>query len=264
MNNSTKAVRLVVAGAAGRMGTRIIDLASKDSRFQVVAGVEAPGSRAVGHFIPNTRVPIVGDLKEVLHNADVVIDFTSPEAALQTALWTARAKKGFVLGTTGLNSAAQTKLKNLSKTVPIVFSPNMSVGVNLLFQLVEMAAGKLAHYDIEIVEAHHNQKKDAPSGTAMKLADIAAEASHRSRKDFVFGREGLVGARKKKEIGVLAVRGGDIVGDHTVYLTGQGERLELIHRAHSRDALALGALTAAAWVFGRRPGFYNMQDVLKG
>ena len=139
----------------------------------------------------------------------------------------------------------------------------MSVGVNMLFRLVQQAAETLADYDIEIVEAHHNQKKDAPSGTAMRLVEIATEASGRKMKDVVYGRRGMVGARKKKEIGVMTLRAGDIVGDHTVLIGTGGERLELTHRAHSRDAFASGAVEAAAWASKKRPGFYDMFDVLK-
>lgn len=254
-------IRLTMAGAAGRMGQRILTLAATDARFQVVAGVERTGSPAVGTFVGG-RAPIVADIGEVLPKTDVVIDFTHAEAVLRNAERVAKAKKALVVGTTGLSPAAVKKLQRLGRRIPLVFSPNMSVGVNLLFRLVQRAASVLPDADIEIVEFHHNQKKDAPSGTAMKLADVAAAASRRSRKNFVYGREGQVGERTPKEIGVLAGRAGDIVGDHTVYFAHAGERIELVHRAHSRDAFASGALTAAAWVARRRPGFYSMFDVL--
>jgi 4-hydroxy-tetrahydrodipicolinate reductase len=197
-----------------------------------------------------------------LTKTEVVIDFTAPEAVLKTASIVAKGRRGLVVGTTGLKTQGVAQLKALSRKIPIVFSPNMSVGMNVLFRLVEQAVKAMAGSDIEIIEAHHNLKKDAPSGSAMRLADIAAASSRRSPKDFVYGREGLVGARTKKEIGILAVRAGDIVGDHTVLISHAGERLELTHRAHSRDALAAGALEAARWVAGKRPGFYSMFDVL--
>ena len=245
-NQNSKRVKLAVCGALGRMGSRIAALAENDARFEVVAKVDRSDN-----------------LSEVLPLVQVVIDFTAPESTAGIAERTAQAKKALVVGTTGLSSGGVQKLRSLSRRIPLVFSPNMSVGVNTLFKLVEAAAKTLAHYDIEIVEAHHNLKKDAPSGTAMKLADIAAEFSGRLAKDFVYGRRGIVGPRTKKEIGISAVRGGDIVGDHTVFLAGPGERLELTHRAHSRDAFAAGALQAAAWVVHQKPGFYSMRDVLK-
>lgn len=242
---SAKIIRLSICGASGRMGTRILALARNDVRFDVVAGLDR-----------------YDDLSDVLPQTDAVIDFTTPEATLGIAQKVAKAKRALVIGTTGVSGATLAKLKILARRSPIVMSPNMSVGMNVLFDLVAKAARALPGYDIEVVEAHHNLKKDAPSGSALKLANIAAAASDRRAGDFVFGRRGAVGARTKKEIGVLAIRSGDIVGDHTVYIGGPGERLELTHRAQSRDAFASGALTAAAWAAGRKPGFYSMKDVL--
>ncbi len=240
-----KKIGLVVCGAQGRMGARILALASADARFELIAGLDRSD-----------------DMGMALTKADAVIDFTAPESTLSIAQATAKAKKALVIGTTGVSDKTQSKLRQLSRRVPIVFSPNMSVGMNVLFQLVADAAKALAHYDIEVVEAHHNLKKDAPSGSGLKLAQVAADASARRAQDFVYGRHGQVGARKKKEIGVTAVRAGDIVGDHTVLIAGPGERLELTHRAHSRDAFAAGSLTAAAWAVRQKPGFYSMKDVL--
>lgn len=256
-----QSIKLTVCGSAGRMGTRIAALAAKDARFQLIAGVERHAARYAA-FLPGTGAPIVSDIREVLPKTDVVIDFTSPENLLKTAQAAARAKAALVIGTTGVTPAMRKKLQPLARRIPIVLSPNMSVGVNVLLQLVAKAAQALAHYDIEVVEAHHNLKKDSPSGTALRLAEVAAGASRRSSNDFVYGRKGLVGARKPKEIGISAVRAGDIVGDHTVYFGGGGERLELTHRAHSRDAFASGALQAAAWAVRQRPGLYSMADVL--
>ncbi len=254
-------VKLTVCGSFGRMGQRITALALKDARFQLISGVER---RVEGRsrFLPGTSVPVVFDIAEVLPKSDAVIDFTSPENVVRNAAAVAKAKRALVIGTTGVKPVAMAQIKKIAQKIPIVISPNMSVGVNVLFQLVKQAAAALAHYDIEIVEAHHNQKKDSPSGTALRLAEVAAEASGRSENDFVYGREGLVGARKSKEIGISAVRAGDIVGDHTVLIGGPGERLELTHRAHSRDAFASGALEAAAWAVRQRAGLYSMTDVL--
>ena len=260
--NKVKAVNISVVGASGRMGGRVLAMASQDPRFFVVAGVEAPKHESIGHFTADGKAPIVGNIEEVLYKTDVAIDFTSPQSTLETARQVAQKGRALVVGTTGLKPAEVKKLKDYARRIAIVFSPNMSVGMNLLFELVKRAAATLPQYDIEIVEAHHNKKKDAPSGTAMKLAEIAAEASNRSSSDFVFGRKGLVGPRTKKEIGIMSLRAGDIVGDHTVLISNIGERLELTHRAHSRDALALGALDAAYWVARRRPGLYSMADVL--
>lgn len=256
---STK-TRIAVCGALGRMGTRILALAAADARFEIVAGVEKVGAGAKVAGDNTTR--LVTDISGIIKDVDAVIDFTAAESTVATAKKVADAGKALIIGTTGVSPSDQKELQFLSKKIPLVFSPNMSVGVNLLFKLLAEAAQTLAHYDVEIVELHHNLKKDSPSGTAMKLAQVAAAASKRSEKDFVYGREGQVGARTTKEIGVLAVRAGDIVGDHTVYLAGPGERLELTHRAHSRDAFAAGSLTAALWAVKQKPGFYSMKDVL--
>ncbi|MCG3204997.1 MAG: 4-hydroxy-tetrahydrodipicolinate reductase [Elusimicrobia bacterium] len=227
------------------MGTRILALAHQDPRFGEIVGVDRDD-----------------DLNAGLEGSDVVIDFSDPHSTFSIAKTVAQSKRALVIGTTGLSLKTLSQVKTLSKKIPIVFSPNMSVGMNVLFDLVAKAARILAAYDIEVVEAHHHLKKDAPSGSAMKLAEVAAQASYRNVRDFVYGRQGLVGERTKKEIGISAVRAGDIVGDHTVLLAGPGERLELTHRAHSRDAFASGALEAAAWGVGRKPGLYAMKDVL--
>lgn len=258
---SDNKIKLAVCGALGRMGTRILTLAGEEtSLFRPLYGVDRVGAAA--KVSGDGHTPLVSDIGNALGSVDVVIDFSSPESALLHAKACAAARKPIVIGTTGVSAADQAALKILSKDIPIVFSPNMSVGMNVLFKLVADAAAVLKSYDIEIVEFHHNQKKDSPSGSAMRLAQVAATASERSEKDFVYGREGQVGARTKKEIGVLAGRAGDIVGDHTVYIAGPGERLELTHRAHSRDAFAAGSLTAAAWAVKQQPGYYSMRDVL--
>ncbi len=242
---TAKKINLAVCGAAGRMGTRILALAHNDLRFNEIIGVDK-----------------ADNLVNVLVDADVVIDFTSPEATLGIAQKVSSAKRALVVGTTGLTDGTLSKLRGFSKRIPLVFSPNMSIGMNILFDLVRQAAQSLKGFDIEVIEAHHNLKKDAPSGTAMRLANVAAEGSSRRPQDFVYGRKGMIGPRTKKEIGISTVRAGDIVGDHTVMLAGAGERVELTHRAHSRDAFAAGAIAAAAWAVGQKPGFYSMKDVL--
>ena len=250
--------RIVVCGAMGRMGASIIRLAQNSEHFSVVAGVERKEECR-----ENTGCVVVDDLARVVKNADVVIDFTAPIATLGHIPIVVAAGKAMVIGTTGFTPEQLQEIRSAAGKIPVVFSPNMSVGLNLLFRLVKEAARALSDYDIEIVELHHNRKKDAPSGTAAKLADIMATELGRKMSDVgVYGRQGDVGARTKEEIGVMAVRAGDIVGDHTVYFAGQGERVELTHRAHSRDTLASGALKAARWLTGRQPGLYEMLDVL--
>lgn len=262
-------IRLAMAGATGKMGRTILGLAAKDPQFKITVGLESPGHAAVGKDLGEVLGigPLgvkVTDSPAALKDADVLIDFTHPsttEAYLKAVL---DAKIGYVLGTTGLSASIIDKLQQASKGVAIVQSPNMSVGVNLLLNLVQITAKTLDEsYDIEISETHHRMKKDSPSGTAMKLLEVAAAARNRDlKKDVVTGREGETGARPRGEIGVLAMRGGDVVGDHTVFFYGDGERIELTHRASSREAFAQGALKAAKFIAARKNGFYNMQQVL--
>jgi len=168
-----------------------------------------------------------------------------------------------VIGSTGFTKEELEEIKKLAQMIPLVLSPNMSIGVNILFKLVEMAAQTLGdEYDVEIIEAHHHHKKDAPSGTAMKLAEIITEKLNRNMDVCVYQRRGFIGERSRKEIGIQVIRGGDIVGDHIIMFCGEGERIELIHRAHSRDNFAKGAIRAAKWVVNQKKGLYNMQDVL--
>ncbi len=263
-------VRIAVAGAAGRMGGRIIHAIASQAEAELAAAFEAPGHPMVGRSIAEAaglagvQGQVGDDAAQALASADVLIDFTAPEATLAHAEAAARAGKALVIGTTGLDQAQQEALASHAKQVPLVYAPNMSVGMNLMFKLVGMMAEVLGpDYALELVEAHHDQKKDAPSGTAVKLLDELAKArGWDPEAACTHGRKGLVGARPKDEIGVSVIRGGDIVGDHTVYFIGQGERLELTHRAHSRDTFARGAVRAALWVAAREPGLYDMQDVL--
>lgn len=263
-------IRLAVAGAAGKMGKTILALAARDSEFKIVGGLEHAKCPDLGKSLGQVlgleglKVPVTSDIQAVLKHSDVLIDFTHPSATASHLAAAVNAKTAYILGTTGLSEAQMASLLKASKQVAIVQSPNMSIGVNLLFKIAEITGKALDEdYDIEIVEAHHRMKKDAPSGTAMKLLEILAEARKRNlKKDVTYGRTGETGARPKGQIGVLAVRGGDVVGDHTVSFLGSGERIELIHRASSREAFAQGALKAAKFVARRKNGLFTMQHVL--
>jgi 4-hydroxy-tetrahydrodipicolinate reductase len=255
-------MNLVIYGAAGKMGQSIINLAKKDDNFKIVTALEHEGNRAI-----NTGEPIIYSIKDLdrfLIEADVIIDFTNPESSLSNLLYADRYSVPIVIGTTGFNIEQKQKIKAISERIPVLLSPNMSIGVNILFKLVKEVAEKMIDFDVEILELHHNKKKDAPSGTASKLAEIVASARGKNIEDVaVYERHGITSSRTKEEIGVFSIRAGDIVGDHTVYFAGQGERIELTHRASSRDTFAAGALKAAKWIGKQKPGLYDMTDVLK-
>lgn len=261
-------LQAVVVGAAGRMGGRIIHMIQEVPSLKVLRAIERPDHPSIGKDVGEVvglgrlGIPLEGELEG--EGGDVIINFTNPQASL-TSLEFAKSKgSAIVIGTTGLSSGQMERLRELSRDVRCVYSPNMSVGVNLMFRIVQEVARVLgAEYDIEILEAHHRLKKDSPSGTALRLGELIAQATGR---DFgrvgVYGRKGMVGERTKEEIGMQVVRAGDIVGEHTVLFGGPGERLEIIHRAHSRDNFARGALRAALWVVSQPNGLYDMQDVL--
>jgi 4-hydroxy-tetrahydrodipicolinate reductase len=263
-------VELVVAGAAGRMGGRIIALAREGGEFRVAGAFERPGHPALGRDAGDVAggghlgVPIVGDPGPLLTAGRVLVEFTAPGPTLEHLGLAAARGAGAVVGTTGLQAAEVEEVRRLAARVPIMLSPNMSVGVNLAFRILATMARALGDdYDVEITEIHHRMKKDAPSGTAAKMAEVIAEALGRRIEDAgIYGRHGLVGERTTKEIGVHALRGGDVVGEHTVVFSTAGERLELTHRAHSRDTFAHGALRAARFVATAPPGLYSMLDVL--
>jgi 4-hydroxy-tetrahydrodipicolinate reductase len=263
-------IRAIVAGAGGRMGQRIIVALDGQQGIVLSGACERTGHPALGCDAGVTAgiraedVLIEERMERVLPSGDVLIDFTAPEASLRHVELAVQLGKALVLGTTGLDAAQVATLEKAARKIPIVYAPNMSVGVNLLFKVLADVATVLGDaYDVEIVEAHHRFKKDAPSGTAKKMAQVIAEALRRDLdKVAVPGRSGMVGERTTEEIGIFAVRGGDIVGDHTVTFAGLGERVEIIHRAHSRDTFARGAVRAAKWVVGRVPGLYDMMDVL--
>ncbi|MFH0824456.1 MAG: 4-hydroxy-tetrahydrodipicolinate reductase [Pseudomonadota bacterium] len=263
-------MKIAVSGAAGRMGKRILALGRQHPEVEITGALEMPGHPAIGTDagesagIGRLGVAITDDRAAVIAGCDVFVDFSSPDASLANAVEAAARGKALVVGTTGFSEAGKKAFLDAAGTTRTVFAPNMSRGVNLLFSLTEQVAAVLgSDYDVEILEAHHRLKKDAPSGTAKRLAEGIAKALNRDLGSVgVYGREGMVGERKPEEIAVLAVRGGDIVGEHTVMFVTNGERIELTHRAHSRDALAGGAIQAALWVASRPVGVYDMQDVL--
>ena len=263
-------VKAAVTGAAGRMGKRIISIIESTEGIELAGAVEHAGHPMVGKDAGETagagtaRVKIVSDMEEAMRKADVLIDFTFPDVTMENLKVVSRLNKAVVIGSTGFSAEAMEELKKLVAHIPCVLAPNMSVGVNLMLKLVNEAARVLGNnFDIELVETHHRMKKDAPSGTAMKLAEVAAEGVGRNLSEVgVFERVGMTGARSREEIGVQTLRGGDVVGDHTVFFFGDGERLEITHRATSRDTFAAGAVRGALWVAGRKPGLYDMQDVL--
>ncbi|OQA55794.1 MAG: 4-hydroxy-tetrahydrodipicolinate reductase [Candidatus Omnitrophica bacterium ADurb.Bin277] len=263
-------IRLAVAGAAGRMGKMILQLALKDKSFKITGGTEQRGHTSLGTDIGSLigsgllNVQIRQDPVAVLKTADVFVDFSHFSALPENLAACFETKTAYVIGTTAIPAGTLKKIKQASKKIPIVQSPNMSVGVNLLFRLAALAGSVLDEsYDLEITEVHHRMKKDAPSGTALKLLEILAEARGRSAKrDVVYGREGNTGVREKGKIGVFALRGGDVIGEHTVSFLGDGERFELVHKASSREAFAKGALLAAKFLAKKKAGLYHMGHVL--
>ena len=235
-------IKLGIAGVCGKMGRRIFELACKDKDFEITLALEKKSTPLIGKELGKLKISSSPD---GLFLVDVFVDFTTPEATQGNLDYVARYKKALVLGTTGLNDTQLKTLEGVSHAVPVVFSPNMSVGVNVLFAILPEIAKRLGpDYSIEIVEAHHKTKKDAPSGTAKKFGQVLANTAG-------------------KEIPIHAIRLGDIVGDHTIIFCGNSERIEIKHQAHSRDLFAVGALKAAKWVFGKPAGLYSMQDVLK-
>lgn len=258
-------VRITVLGAGGRMGQEIIELGRRDPDIAVVGAVELAGHPCVGTS-PNPDLPeliVVDDLAKALEGTDVLIDFTRPEATLGALEAAASAGVAAVVGTTGLSREQREALPDFAERVPVVFSPNMSVGVNVMLWLLRIATEALGpDYDIEMFEMHHRHKVDAPSGTALRLAEVITDVRGQEMEDTLrYGRQG-VARRGDDEIGVQVLRGGDVAGEHTVYYLGDGERLEITHRASSRLVFARGALRAAQWIAGKRPGLYGMGEVL--
>ncbi len=263
-------IQVVVTGVAGRMGREIVRLVRGADGLSLSGGVEQPGP-AVGQDVGLVAglgaaigLPVQGGLAAALPGADVVIDFTRADASAAHAALCAEHGVAMVIGSTGFTAEARAQVDAAARRIPLVISPNMSVGVNVLFELVRQAALTLgAGYDVEIVELHHKHKRDAPSGTAVRLGEVAAEALGRKPAEALcFARQGITGERPPWQIGVQALRGGDMVGEHTVMFCGEGERIELVHRATSRSQLAAGAVRAATWIVGKPAGRYDMADVL--
>lgn len=263
-------VKVVVTGAAGRMGTQIVRLVRASKELALHGAVERAGSPAIGQDaavlanLPAAGLAVVDALEKALPGADVVIDFTSHEASAAHAEACAAKGVALVIGSTGFTPEAKARVAAAAKKIPVVLSPNMSVGVNVVFELVRQAASVLGEdYDVEVVEIHHKHKRDAPSGTAVKLGEVAALALGRAPADaLAYTRHGILGERPPWQIGVQTLRGGDVVGEHTVYFCGEGERVEITHRATSREQFARGAVRAAAWLAGKPAGSYDMADVL--
>ncbi|MBT3376330.1 MAG: 4-hydroxy-tetrahydrodipicolinate reductase [Lentisphaerae bacterium] len=263
--------RILILGAAGRMGRMLIAHVLRAPDMDLAGATEAPGNPALGQDAgvlagqDACGVAVTDDAAALLDGADAVIDFTAPSCTMALAPVAAARGCALVIGTTGLTQDDKNGLASLAEDgARIVFAPNMSIGVNLLFYLCGKVTPILGDdYDIEVVEMHHNQKKDAPSGTAARLGEILADAAGLDyEEDTCHGREGMVGARPKKQIGMHAVRGGDVVGDHTVIFATQGERVELTHKAGSRETFTKGALRAVRFLAQSTPGLYDMQDVL--
>jgi len=263
-------IKVVVTGAAGRMGTQIVRLVRATEGMALSGAVERAGAPGVGQDAGALAgsgpagVLVADDLAKALSAADVVIDFTSHEASANHAEVCAAKGVPLVIGSTGWTAEAKGRVAAAAKRIPIVLAPNMSVGVTVLFDLVRQAAKVLGDaYDVEIVEIHHKKKRDAPSGTAVRLGEVAAEALGRDPKDtLAYARHGILGERPPWQIGVQTLRGGDVVGEHTVYFCGEGERLELTHRATSREQFARGAIRAAPWIVGKPARQYDLADVL--
>ena len=263
-------IRAAVAGIAGRMGSRVAQVLRESEGMELSGGFEFSGHPLVGKDLAEavggspTGVKIAGRIEEVLDSADVIIDFTNAASSLENLKAASARGLPMVIGSTGFTPEQLDQAKVIASSVSAVISPNMSVGVNILFKLVAEAARLLGDdCDIEIVEAHHRFKKDAPSGTALKLARIVASALGRDLDEVgVYARHGMIGERTGPEIGIQTIRGGDIVGEHTVMFASLGERMELTHKAHNRDNFARGAVRAARWVVDKPHGVYDMSDVL--
>ncbi len=257
-------------GAAGRMGKTLIEAVQQSPGAGLTAAIDRPDSTLVGAdagelaALGRIGVPLSGDLAKVVDEFDVLIDFTHPSVTLKNLEVCRQAGKAMVIGTTGFTAGDKALLAEAAKQIPIVFAANFSVGVNLCLKLLDTAARVLGdEVDVEIIEAHHRHKVDAPSGTALRMGEVVAEALGRDlSKVAVYGREGQTGARERETIGFATVRAGDVVGDHTVLFAADGERVEITHKASSRMTFARGAVRAALWLDGQGAGLYDMQDVL--
>jgi 4-hydroxy-tetrahydrodipicolinate reductase len=259
---------IAIAGAAGRMGRTLIAACDKTDGLTLSLAFERPGSPNLGDDAGELggigRLGVGVSSGPDKGDYDVLIDFTRPDVTLDNLTHCVANKKCIVIGTTGFDDAGKQKISNAAREIPVVFAPNMSIGVNVCLGLLEMAAKIIGEEsDIEVIEAHHRHKVDAPSGTALRMGEVVATALGRDLKDCaIYGREGITGERDRKTIGFSTIRAGDIVGDHTVMFASEGERVEITHKASSRMTFAMGAMRAARWLAGRDAGLYDMQDVL--
>ncbi|MDR0985190.1 MAG: 4-hydroxy-tetrahydrodipicolinate reductase [Endomicrobium sp.] len=247
-------MKVTICGAMGKMGRAIMEASEVDKDIEIFGALDNKSKN-------NNCISSIKYLEKFLVKTNVLIDFTNPESSVANVEMTKKYSVPTVIGTTGFTSEQKQYIINASKDIPIVISPNMSSGINVLLKIVEYVAKKLPDYDKEIVELHHNKKKDSPSGTAIKLAEMISKDQDLNNIA-IYGRHSTNLERRKNEIGIFSVRAGDIIGDHTVYFVGTGERLELTHRAQSRQAFAMGAIKAAKWIINKNPGLYSMIDVL--
>ncbi len=266
MDGKTK---IAVAGCSGKMGRAVLKVAFNTPDIEVVGAFECVGHQDIGKDVGalvgvgEKKIKVTDRCLSSIQTADCLIDFTSPSSTAQNVQDAVSLRIAMVIGTTGLQEHQMQEIISASSKIPIVLSPNMSVGVNLLFKITGDVAKKLLKYDVEIIEVHHNMKKDAPSGTALRIAENIAKARQQKlEKDVIYGRKGAMGERPEMQIGIHSVRAGDVIGEHTVIFAGPGERLEFIHKAHSRDTFAAGAIYAAKFIITQKPGIYEMSDVL--
>lgn len=263
-------IGVVVNGACGRMGRLITQGVTQQDDMELVGAIEYSEHPEIGNDVGlvagvgELGIPITGDLKDVISNADVVIEFSTPEVTLQHLKQVVAADKAMIIATTGFSPDELTEIQELSSKIRCVMAPNMSLGVNVMIRALELIAKSLGDdYNVEIIEAHHNHKADSPSGTALRLAETVAEALGRDLDEVgVYGRHGIIGPRPEKQIGIHAIRGGDIAGDHTVMFATEGEQLSVVHRAHSPESFAKGAIRAARWVLNASRGLHDVSEVL--
>ena len=263
-------IRIIIDGACGRMGKMITQGVSEQEDMQIVGAIEFSEHPQLGQDVGEVAgigaigVPVTSDLPAILDGGDVVIEFTSPSATIEHLQNVVDAGKRMVIATTGYDEEELAQVHTLAPQIPCVMASNMSVGINVMLQAIQLVAKVLGDdYDVEVIEAHHNQKVDSPSGTALTMAEVLAETLDRDLGEVgVYGRHGIVGVRPKKEIGVHAIRGGDLAGDHTVLFVGTGDRLEITHRGQNREPLARGAIRAARWVMNAPNGLHDISEVL--
>lgn len=263
-------IRIMMVGACGKMGRKIINFINDDNDTILSGAIESASSPFIGQdagIIAGCNglgVKVTSDIVEAAKLSDVIIDFTGAEPTYHNLPAYLAAEKPVLIGSTGFNSKQLEDIKKIAEKAPLIIAANTSLGVNLTLKVLEMISKTIGNsYDIEIIEAHHRLKKDAPSGTAMKMAEVIVNATGRNmEKDLVYERHGLIGERTDKEIGIQTIRAGDIVGEHTVMFCGNGERIEITHKAHTRDTFAKGAVAAAKWLYGKPKGLYTMFDVL--